>query len=137
MRNLSKSSKIGAESHGRSLPFAILSGVLIACALTCVTIIVCALLLTYTTMTEGTLPLIITVACVVSSLAAGFSTARHADDKGWMWGVCAGGIYAVILVVVEMCVQKRVSLDMRTITLIVLALAGGGLGGMLGINFKK
>lgn len=120
----------------KSLAMGLLTGVLMACAITCIVIIGCAVLLTYTSMTEQTLPFIITIACAVSAIVAGFDTAKAAEGKGWLWGIVAGGIFAFILVSVEMWVQKTVSLDTRTITLMILALAGGGLGGIFGINFK-
>ncbi len=125
------------ETKVKSLPVAIISGVLIACAITAISIIGCAILLTYTAFTENSLPLVITISCAVSAVVAGFDVAKAAENKGWLWGIIAGAIFAIILIFIEVWISGEVSLDGRTVTLLILSLAGGGLGGIIGINFKK
>jgi len=51
--------------------------------------------------------------------------------------IAAGAVYALILLLIMTIVQKGFHYDSRTVTLIVLALSGGGLGGVIGINVRK
>ncbi len=132
-----KSSIKKVDAEPRGLVMSVGMGVLMGCALCCIVIIACALLLTYTGMSEDALPLVITITIAASAIFAGFEAAKGAENKGWLWGVAAGGIFAVFLIAMEMWVQKAVSVDTKTLTLLVLSLTGGGLGGVIGINLRK
>jgi len=116
---------------------ALATGVLIAYAITCIVLIATALLLTYTGLPESAVPLIVTITCVVAVFVAGFDAGRVSAERGWLWGLAAGGIYALLLVCVLTWIAGGLRLDTRQITLVVLSLAGGGAGGVIGINFKR
>lgn len=116
---------------------ALFSGVLIAYAITCIVFIGYAILLTYTSVTESNIPLVVTITSIISVMVAGFDAARVSSNKGWLWGLIAGFVYGILLICIMIWVQKAVIIDSRTITLVILSLAGGGLGGVIGINFKK
>ena len=115
----------------------VISGVLIAYAITCIVFIGYAILLTYTNITEDNISLIVTVTSIIAVIVAGFDAAKDASGKGWLWGMIAGFIYALILVCIMTWVQREFRIDSRSITLLVLSVAGGGLGGVIGINFKR
>ena len=129
--------KIDKSKTAPALYWAVIKGTLIACALTCIAIIVCALLLTYTELSEKNLPLIITVTCVLSVAVSGFDAARAAKERGWLWGIIAGVIYAAIILCIECIVGGGFVIDSRSLLLTVLSVAGGATGGILGINLKK
>jgi putative membrane protein (TIGR04086 family) len=116
---------------------ALLSGVLIAYAITCIIFLGYSMLITYTSMSGENIQLVAAAATLISVIVAGFDSARGADTKGWFWGIMAGFVYAIIFLIIMTVVTKGFALDSRTIILIVLALAGGGLGGVVGINFKN
>ncbi|WP_250227586.1 TIGR04086 family membrane protein [Anaeropeptidivorans aminofermentans] len=115
----------------------IISGVLIAYAITCIVFIGYAILLTYTDMGEEGISLVVTITSIISAMVAGFDAAKGANSKGWMWGMIAGLIYALILVAIMTWVQKGFTMNSRLMTLIILSIASGGLGGVIGINMKK
>ncbi|MCL2617331.1 MAG: TIGR04086 family membrane protein [Defluviitaleaceae bacterium] len=116
---------------------ALMSGTLVAFAITCIVLIGYAMLITYSTFTGEGLPIIVTITCLAAVIVAGFDAAKGAPSKGWLWGMMAGAIYAVILVAIGTWVNRGFDMDTRTLTLIVLSVAGGGLGGVLGINLKR
>ena len=122
--------------NGRQLK-ALAVGILAGYAITCIIFLGYSILITYTSMTERNLPVVVAVTTLLSVLVAGFDAAKGADRKGWLWGMLAGFIYAFILVILMMGVLQRFAVDGRTITTIVIAIAGGGMGGVLGINLKK
>jgi len=126
-----------APAGGAAQIKALAVGVLVAYAITCIVLIATALLLTYTKLSEASVPLIVTLACVISVFVAGFDAGRVSVEKGWLWGLAAGGLYAVLLICVLTWVAGGFSLDARKATLIILSVAGGGVGGVVGINFKK
>jgi putative membrane protein (TIGR04086 family) len=117
--------------------YSLLSGVLVGYAITCIIFLGYSILITYTSLTDEKMPLVVAGATLISVIVAGFDAAKGADNKGWFWGIIAGLIYAVILMVIMTLVLKNFAVDSRTATVLVLSLAGGGLGGVIGINFKN
>jgi len=124
------------QSQGKQIK-ALVIGVLVGYAITCIIFLGYSMLITYTGMTERNLPMVVAVTTLLSVMVAGFDAAKSADNRGWLWGMAAGLVYILILTGLMMGVLHRFAVDTRTITSIVLALAGGGMGGILGINMKK
>jgi putative membrane protein (TIGR04086 family) len=115
----------------------LVSGVLLGYAITCVIFLAYSMLITYTSLSEDNMSLVVAGVTLVSVIVAGFDAARGADNKGWLWGILAGLAYAIILFIIMAVVLRGLTLDSRIITILVLSVAGGGLGGVVGINFKK
>jgi len=112
-------------------------GVLIAFAITCIVFLAYAMLITYTNMSERNLPIVVAVTTLLSVMVAGFDAAKGATQRGWLWGMGAGLIYVLILAILMVILLPDFAVDGRTFTVVILGLAGGGLGGILGINLKK
>jgi len=112
-------------------------GVMIGYAITGIVFLAYAMLITYTQMSERNLPMVVAVTTLLSVMIAGFDAAKGATSKGWMWGMIAGFIYVVIMGIIMMVMLPGFFADGRTATVIVLSIAGGGLGGILGINIRK
>lgn len=123
-------------SHGKQIK-ALIIGVLMGYAITCIIFLAYSMLITYTNMTEQNLPMVVAVTTLLSVMIAGFDAAKGAERKGWLWGMAAGLAYILILTGLMMNVLQSFAVDTRTITSVVLALAGGGMGGILGINLKR
>ena len=116
---------------------ALLIGVLVGYAITCIIFLGYSMLITYTSMSEKNLPVVVAVTTLLSVLVAGFDAARGAERKGWLWGMGAGLLYILIMMAAMMVIMKGFAVDSRTVTVAVLSVAGGGLGGVLGINLTK
>ena len=116
---------------------ALIIGIIMAYAITAISFIGTALILTYTNMSENALPYIVLITCFVSVLVAGFDASKSADKNGWAWGMVAGGIYAIILVCIILWAQGGFIWELRKIMLIILSVLGGGIGGIIGIQLKK
>jgi len=131
-----KAEKITYANDNARQAFRLVTAELIAYALTAIAFMACAVALTYTGLKESAVPVIVTVTCVVCVIVAGFDSARGARGKGWLWGLSAGLLYAVIFVFAGMKIASGFSFDSRTLILIALCAAGGAFGGVFGINFK-
>ena len=114
----------------------IMMGIIMAYAVTATSFIITALLLTYTDMNESAVSYIVLVVCFVSVLIAGFDASKAAEKNGWAWGMLAGGIYALILVLIIIWAQGEFIFEYRKIILLILSIFGGGIGGIMGIQFK-
>jgi len=131
-----KKNKIVTEDKYSQL-IALGVGLAVAYAITCIVFIAYAILITYTNTSMDSLPLVVTVTSVISSIVAGYDAAKAALRRGWLWGLFAGFLYALVLVIIGYWVGQGFSFDLRTTTTLLLAVAGGGLGGVIGINFSK
>ena len=112
-------------------------GVVVAYAITAIVFIATAVGITYTTLAESTVPVIVMITCVISVVVAGFDASRKAERNGWIWGMAAGGLYALILICIIIWVSGGFVMDGRKVILTLLSVVGGGIGGAIGINFKK
>ena len=112
-------------------------GVMVGYAISSIIFLAYAMLITYTQMSERNLPMVIAVTTLLSVMIAGFDAAKGATSRGWLWGMAAGFIYVVSLVIIMMVLVPGFLVDGRTITVLVLSVAGGGLGGILGINIRR
>ena len=112
-------------------------GIIIAYAITAIAFLAFAMLVTYTNMSERSLPTVVAITTFLSVMVAGFDAAKGASHKGWLWGMGAGFIYVLIMAIIMVVMLPTFAVDGRTFTVIVLGIAGGGLGGMLGINLKR
>lgn len=116
---------------------AIIKGVLWSYVWTAALFMIAALLLTYTSFDMKHIPLITLITTLTSVFIAGFITARSAASKGWIWGMIAGGLYAFILCIINVATKRPLIFNRQMWTLWFMALGGGTLGGMLGINAKR
>lgn len=112
-------------------------GVLIAYAVTAIVFLGYAILITYTNVSERSLPMVVAITTVLSVMIAGFDAARGAASRGWLWGMVAGLVYVLILAGIMLVFLPSFPIDGRTIVVCVLGIAGGGLGGVFGINLKR
>lgn len=115
----------------------LLSGVIIGYAVTAIIFIGYAIVLTYSDITDRNTDLIVTLATLISVIIAGFDTGKNAKYKGWLWGVIAGLLYAIIMVLLGFFISEGYTIDGKTYATLAISLAGGGLGGILGINFRE
>ena len=113
------------------------TGVMVAYAITAIAFLAYALLVTYTNMSENNMPTIVAVTTLLSVMVAGFDAAKGANKRGWLWGMAAGFLYIAVMVIIMTVLLPTFSVDGRTFATVAIGIAGGGLGGMLGINLRK
>ena len=112
-------------------------GILMAYALTSIVFLGFAMMVTYTNMSERNLPTVVAVTTFLSVMVAGFDAARAATHRGLLWGMLAGFIYVLIMAAVMAILLPTFTITGQTFVITALGIAGGGLGGILGINLKK
>ena len=113
------------------------TGVIIAYAITAISFLTYALLVTYTSLSEQRLPTIVALTTLFAVMVAGFDAAKGAPGRGWLWGMGAGLVYILVMVAIMALLLPAFAVDRRTLTTVIIGVVGGGLGGILGINFKK
>ena len=137
-QNIKKRENVKTKKEmGNSQILCMLKGIVMAYAVTCIIFITYGIVLTYTDITEEKLPVIALCCTVISAGIAGFDWARCAKARGILWGILAGLAYGLILFVLDGIAGSGFSVVGSKGLMILLAAAGGGVGGILGINMKK
>ena len=111
-------------------------GLAVAFAITCIIFIGFGILLTYTEISEESLPMVSLVCTALSAGAAGFDWAACMQKRGLLWGMAAGAVYVVLLYMIISLAADRFSLELSLVMTFAVALAGGAVGGILGVNRK-
>ena len=116
---------------------ALIKGILVSYILTLIVFFVFALLITYTEVSEKHLYTVIRVTTAVVCILCGLITAGSAKKGGLLWGIFAGIIYVVIMCVIGFVLIPQYSITSKFSVSLIVAVAGGGLGGVIGINLNR
>lgn len=139
MKNI-KSNKLSIKKNPEKKEMAIFSlskGTVIAYVITLLIFVIYGALLTYTNVTEKNIQIVVMITTIISSFISGFVCSRGAKHKGLIYGGVAGLVYAIIMIIISLCVLPTVSFNSKAIVTLILAVASGGMGGIIGINLKK
>ena len=116
---------------------ALLKGVLTSFILTFIVFTVYAILLTYTSLQENNVNVVMLVSTAISCILCCFITGRKSSSKGILWGTLSGFIYISIMLLISISTEGRLALTRKMLISIGLALCCGALGGVIGINTNK
>lgn len=84
-------------------------------------------------LTEGMVTIAISAIYVLTTFTAGFLAGKRMETRKFLWGAIVGAAYFAILALVSVLVKTpETSLGNSFWTTLVLCVAGGTLGGMLG-----
>ena len=125
------------EKKNNNLCKGFFGGMAIALSLTAVVFLLCAVLITYTDMTENSVSIISVVVSAVSTFIVGFKTASKAEKGGMVYGFVSALIYIMFVLLVLSTAQKDFVLSTIRIFSVIISLVCGSIGGILGINTKK
>lgn len=126
-----------AESAKAGIWLCLIRGLAVAFAITCIIFIGFGILLTYTSLSEDALPVVSLVSTALSAAAAGYDWAACMKKRGLFWGMLAGLVYGLLLFLVTGLAGSGFSLELSGVMALIIALAAGGIGGILGINKKN
>jgi putative membrane protein (TIGR04086 family) len=98
--------------------------------------IIFALILAYTNFPEKLIVPVVVVTTIISVLTAAFSVTRKAETRGWLNGGIVGFIYMFILYILSSIVYDNFTINKYVLTMVLIGVLTGAIGGMLGINSK-
>ena len=113
----------------------LIKALLLALGVTAAIFFAAALLLTYTALSEGTVPFIALAAAVLGVLSGGAAFAKVSGRRGYLSGAAVGLLYALVLYITACAVSGSASAcGAYILILIAIGLFGGAFGGILGVN---
>lgn len=114
----------------------ILKGSGVAIILTALLLIIYSALLTYTGISEDTIPVVIIVITALSILVGSFFSSINIRKNGLTNGALVGLIYILLLYLVSSIVSKNFGLSMYSIIMIIASVMAGAIGGIIAVNKK-
>lgn len=109
-------------------------GIGISLATTLVLLIVFALILTYTNISETVISPVIMVITAISILIGSSIVNMKIKRNGLVNGGIIGGIYILTIYLISSILNWKFSLNLQSIIMIILAISFGILGGIIGVN---
>lgn len=96
-----------------------------------------AMCIAYGPVSEQAADTCILLATAVSIFLAGFLTARQKNSRGFMWGGCAGLLYAVTAYFTAALAFGSMTPAGGFWRLVLIALLAGAIGGTVGVNTRR
>ena len=114
----------------------IAKGVGISLISTCIMLLIFAILLTYTSIEENIMDSVIIIIPAISILIGSSIGNVNIKRNGLINGAIVGGSYILIIYLISSILNWRFSLNVKSIIMIVVGIAFGMLGGIIGVNLK-
>lgn len=114
----------------------IFKGVGIALIVTILALLVFSIILTYTNVSENTITPVIIVVTAISILCGSSISTKKIKKNGMVNGGLIGLVYLLILYIISSILNWRFGLNLQSLIMILLGIAFGILGGIIGVNRK-
>ena len=125
---------IVVENSQENLYVKILKGLFISFCITLIGILIFSIVLTYSNISETTVPIVIIAISFVSILIGSTILTRKISKNGMVNGGIIGGIYIIMIYSISSIISGNFALNMYSIIMIILGILAGLIGGILGIN---
>lgn len=115
----------------------IIKGSLLSIIVSVIFLIIFAVLLTYTNLSENTITPVVLAIVGLSILMGSYLSTRKIEQNGILNGAIVGVIYMLILYIASSVIFMDFSLRASSIIMIGCGLIAGIIGGIIGVNVKK
>jgi putative membrane protein (TIGR04086 family) len=116
---------------------AVLKGILAAYIITIPAFMLFALILANTDYSQKLITPAVVITTIISVLTAGSISTRGLKNKGWLNGSIVGFLYMLILYLSSSLIYRNFVIDKYVVTMVVIGILTGAIGGIIGINIKK
>ncbi|RKD34658.1 TIGR04086 family membrane protein [Thermohalobacter berrensis] len=124
------------ESRKGSYGLILVKGIGFSYVVTLICILIFAIVMTYTSISEKIIPLVNSIVMVFSIVLGAIYTSLKVEQKGWLNGGIVGLVYVIIIVLLSSIFITTFTFDVNAILKILIGLITGAIGGMIGINLK-
>ena len=114
----------------------IVKGVGISLVSSLLLLIIFAIILTFTTIPENVVNPVIIVLTAISILFGSSITNMKIKKNGLLNGGMIGGIYMIVIYLISSILNRDFSINLDALIFIVVGIAFGLLGGIIGVNKK-
>ncbi len=114
----------------------LLAGMLIGLAASLIMLLIFSLVMTMRDVPQGIVPTLSAVSVALGSFAGGFTGAKLHKKSGLAIGAVTGFLMCLLLTLAGLAVQGA-GMGASVLIKLVISLAAGGIGGIIGVNSHK
>ncbi len=111
-----------------------IKSVVLALIISLICIIIYAIVLSITPVSDNTMSIVTQLISMISILAAGIYCGMRVNRRGWLYGLIVGIVYIVILIPIGMLWGQTITFDKYFLARLLLASSVGLIGGIIGVN---
>ena len=115
----------------------IIKGSLLSIIVSVIFLIIFAMLLTYTSLSENTITPVVLAIVGLSILLGSYLSTKKINKKGILNGGIVGIIYMLILYIISSVIFMDFSINASSIIMIICGIIAGIIGGIVGVNTNK
>lgn len=115
----------------------ILKGIVLSYIITIPLFLIFSYILTYTDFPEKLVSFVVIIVTIASIILAGTIATKRMKSKGWLNGGVVGFLYMFLLYLLSSIVAKNFSIDNRILSMGIIGVLAGSIGGIIGINLKQ
>ena len=112
----------------------IFKGVIISLIFTTIMLLIFAILLTYTDVSESTISTVIIIVTAISILLGSSLVNLKIKKNGLLNGAIIGASYILIIYLISSILNWRFTLNLQSIIMIAVGIVFGILGGIIGVH---
>lgn len=131
---MAKVSEVFSESENNIKK--IIKGSLISIIVTIIGLVIFASLLSYTSISESTIPTVAIIITAISILIGSSLSMSTIKRNGIINGATIGLIYIAVIYILSSVIEGTFSLNTYSIVMIIGSILAGALGGIIGVNRK-
>ena len=117
--------------------FKILKGIILSVLITLLGLLILAIVITYTNVSESIIPIAVTIITALSILIGSFFSTINIQKNGLLNGFAVGFTYIVTIYVISSITSTGFTLTNTSFIMIISAILAGMLGGIIGVNLKN
>ena len=114
----------------------VIKGSAFSIIITLIGLLVYSIILSYTSVSESTIPTIVIIITAISILIGSTISTSNIKKNGIINGMFAGLIYIAIIYLLSSIVTGNFLLNITSIIMIITSVLTGALGGIIGVNKK-
>ncbi len=105
--------------------------------ITIIFVLIYNLVLTYTSVSASTIPLMTSIILTLGIACAGFYMGYKNGSNGFLYGILAGALYVLFMIIMYFLAKENFKFEMNMLYKMLLNILSGGIGGIIGVNMKK
>ncbi|MCQ1529741.1 TIGR04086 family membrane protein [Lutispora saccharofermentans] len=114
----------------------LVKSIFLALIISLVCIIIYAVVLSITPVSDNTMSIITQVITMISIVAAAMYCSKKIRSKGWLYGIIIGIIFVLIIIPISMIWGQVPAFDKYFIAKVLMASLVGFIGGIIGVNMS-
>lgn len=134
---MEKDNIVTEESELKKNSIRIIKGSIFAIIISTIFLLIFALLLCYTTLSEDTMKPVILIITGISILVGSMISTRKIRKNGLINGGTVGLIYIIILYLTSSLFLAGFSLTVNSFIMIIVSIIMGMIGGIVGVNLNR